>query len=160
MSAKRIFIGVAVVAVLLIVWSRSAEQQSGENDASVIAANGVHWHPKLEITILGEEFPIPANIGLIGGHNPMHTHAPEDANGIGAPSDGIIHLEYEGVVREDDTRLSRFFEIWGKEFNNNQIFNNVNSASGTVRMYVNGEESTEFENYMMQHEDRIEIKFE
>lgn len=150
MKGSHIVIGIIVISVLLIGWSRLSAVKSAQSDSDVISSNGVHWHPQLQISIRGEAVEIPASIGLIGGHNPMHTHEP----------DGVVHLEYEGVVRNDDTRLGRFFDIWGREFNENQIFENVNNDTERVHMFVNGEENTEFENYLLQHEDQIEIRFE
>lgn len=150
MKAKQIIIILILLSVILIGWSRFAEQKSVSTDPTVISTNGMHWHPKIAISIRGEDVPIPANIGLIGGHNPMHTHE----------TDGTIHLEYEGIVREGDIRLGKFFELWGKEFNSNQIFENTNSDTEQVRMYVNGEENTEFDNYLLQETDLIEVKFE
>jgi len=155
----KLIVGVLVACVVLIVGLKflvSQEElpvdnngvEKGEN--ALISSNGIHWHPTLKIFIRGEEVPIPANIGLIGGHNPMHTHDP----------DGIIHLEYSGIVRENDIRLGKFFELWGKTFNESQIFENVNSDTERVYMYVNGEENIEYGNYLLQHEDVVEIRFE
>lgn len=48
-----------------------------------------------------------------------------------------------------DVKLSEFFEIWGKPFDGQ-----------AVKMKVNGQENTEFGNYMMRDHDRIEIVFE
>lgn len=70
-------------------------------DNQVAAREGIHWHPKLTITIKGEKQTIPANIGIgpqyqsnplfdsSMGMTAIHTH--EDAK------DGIIHLEFEGL---------------------------------------------------------------
>ena len=149
MKLKQIVVSVVLLSIILIGWSQYTEQETVSTDPSIISTAGMHWHPKIAITISGEEIPIPANIGLAGGHNPMHTHE----------TDGTIHLEYEGVVREDDIRLGRFFELWGKEFNNNQIFENTNSDTERVHMFVNGVENSEFENYLLQENDLIEIKY-
>lgn len=138
-----------LAAVLLLggVWlSNNAKEASG----AIISRNGIHWHPTLEIYVRGEKQSIPANIGLIGGHNPMHTH----------DSDGVVHLEYEGLVGENDIRLGTFFRLWGKEFNATQLFDNHNSEEVRVHMFVNGEEDTEFENYLMRDRDKIEIRYE
>lgn len=148
MNAKSIFL-VVIVVVLLgggVWWSNSI----AENDPSVVSRDGMHWHPELEIYLQGEKVIVPANIGLIGGHNSMHTHE----------EDGVVHLEYDGLVREDDTRLEKFFALWGKEFGSEQIFEYQNGSDGEVHMYVNGEESVEFGNYLMRDGDKIEIRYE
>jgi len=141
---------VIIVAVVVLLggvwWSNSLSS----NDPNLVSSNGVHWHPHLEIYIKGEQQEIPHNIGLTGVHSPMHTH--DDTP--------IVHMEFGGVVMEDDTRLGNFFRIWGKEFNSQQILDYYNGPDGTVYMFVNGEENAEFENYHMQDDDKIEIRYE
>lgn len=63
-------------------------------------------------------------------------------------------------MRQSDTRLAKFFEAWGKEFSSQCILDVCNGEEGTVRMLVNGEENTDFENYHMKDDDRIEIRNE
>jgi hypothetical protein len=72
----------------------------------VLSSNGIHWHPHLAIVIKGKEEIISKDVGLGAVHQPLHTH----------DTDGILHLEIPGIVRLNDTRLSRFFDIWGKIF--------------------------------------------
>ncbi len=129
-------------------WYFAAKPSPQESE--IIASNGIHWHPELSIKILGQQIEVPANIGLGITGMPLHTH--DDT--------GVIHLEFSGVVKEDDIRLSRFFEIWGKKFTKNCIFDKCSSPDGKVKMLVNGELSSEFENYMMKDGDKIEIIFE
>lgn len=145
----------AIAIIILVggVWlSNNLEEKSSDgSDSPILSRNGIHYHPEVEIYIHGEKQDIPANIGLIGGHNPMHTHDP----------DGIVHLEYgSGIVRGDDTRLGNFFRLWGKEFNSNQILEYTNGEDGAVSMTVNGESNTEFENYEMRDGDEIIIRYE
>ena len=83
----------------------------------------------------------------------MHTHA-EDYR------DGIVHMEMQGVVAKDETRLGRFFEIWGKKFSSSQIFGFKNSSEAAVKMLVNGKMNKDFENYNMRDGDKIEIRYE
>jgi len=145
-----IIILVTIVFAGGIWWSKSLQESS--DDSTIISSRGVHWHPQLAIYLNGEKQNIPANIGLIGGHNPMHTHDP----------DGVVHLEYDGVVREDDTKLGRFFGLWGKQFNEECIFDYCNDEEGGhhMMMFVNGKENFEFGNYMMRDGDKIEIRYE
>ena len=128
-------------------WLFSQEPQ----DASgLISGKGIHWHPELTIMIKGEKQEIPANIGLGVTHNPVHTH----------DTDGVIHLEFSSAVRENDVRLGKFFEVWEKQFTSECIFEHCSGPEGTLKMKVNGEENTEFGNYMMHDGDKIEIIFE
>lgn len=89
----------------------------------------------------GERQDIPANLGIGAVHNPIHTH---DAS-------GVIHLEFQGVVRTDDMKFGRFFKIWGKNFM---------EFGSSVKMTVNGEKNTELGNYIMQDKDKIELRFD
>ncbi|MBL1434231.1 hypothetical protein COB87_001495 [Candidatus Wolfebacteria bacterium] len=146
---KSILITIAGFATIvgLLWWAGSA----GANDPDVLSTNGIHWHPELEIYIEGEKFEIPANIGLVGGHSPMHTHTGEP---------GIIHMEFDGRVTLKDTELGNFFDIWKKDFSSTQIFENINGEEGSVFMTVNGEENLEFETYQMKEGDKIVVRFE
>lgn len=97
---------------------------------------GVHIHPELAIRIQGENFEIPANVGIDSCMHPIHTH----------DNSGTLHLEFK---KPRDVKLSEFFEIWGKSFD----------WQG-AKMTVNGQESTEFGNYVMRDHDQIEIVFD
>lgn len=145
---------VLMISISGISWWVIAAPKNNTSAAEeniVLSRTGLHWHPTLSITIKGEEIPIPANIGLSGAiHNPIHTHDP----------DGVIHLEFSGRVRESDTVLSKFFDAWGKDFSKLSLLGNKTGEGGMVKMYVNGKENTEFENYKMKHEDKIELVFE
>ncbi|HEY4514096.1 MAG TPA: hypothetical protein VJH69_02120, partial [Candidatus Paceibacterota bacterium] len=111
---------------------------------NLVSASGIHWHPQLEIYFRGEKQEIPANIGLGAVHQPMHTHAEDSAR-------GIIHLEFGSIVREDDLRLGRFFSVWGKE---------MRSLGANMKMSVNGKENTEYEEYIMRDQDKVELRYE
>ena len=119
-------------------------------ESELISRYPIHWHPELKIKILGEYQEIPANIGIGVVHQTIHTH----------DADGVIHIEPTGAVREDDIRLGRFFEIWGKTFNKDCIFDKCSGAEGDLKMLVNGKQNFEFENYVMRDGDKIEIIFE
>ena len=110
-------------------------------EGEILSRNGLHWHPELAIFVNGEKQEIPANLGIGAVHNPMHTH----------DSSGVIHLEFQGVVRKDDLKLGRFFEVWGKDFM---------ELGSTVKMTVNGEEKAELQNYIMKDGDKIELRYE
>jgi heat shock protein HslJ len=143
----------AVVAVVLLVGGvLLSNYMSSESDdvENVISRNGIHWHPELEIYVHGEKVEIQEGIGLVGVHNPIHTH--DDLP--------LVHMEFSGKVTKEDTTLGEFFKVWGKEFNSKRLFDNHNGPEGMVHMFVNGKENTEFENYHMQDKDKIEIRYE
>lgn len=146
---------VGVVAVALFVggvwWSSSLqEKELASGTSNLVAAAGLHWHPTVSIFVHGEEVQVPQNLGLAGVHNPIHTH--DDMP--------VVHLEFGGRVEEDDIKLGRFFDVWGQPFSSEQVLDYKNGPEGKVRMFVNGEENFEFENYRMRDRDQIEIRFE
>lgn len=109
----------------------------------------IHWHPKLTILINGEIQSIPSNIGIGSVHFPIHTH--EDS------TQGILHMENNRPTKETVT-LGYFFEVWGKKFSKDCIFDYC-TDKGTLDMYVNGEENFDFEKYFMQDNDNILIEY-
>lgn len=136
-----------IVIVLIIgggIWLIVSIPPTPEQE--IISKQGIHWHTELSISILGEKQDIPADIGIGAVHNPIHTH----------DTDGVIHMEFSGLVRKDDVKIEQFFKIWKKEFNKDCIFDKCNG----VKMLVNGEVNQEFENYIMKNKDKIEIIFE
>jgi len=88
-----------------------------------------HYHAHLDIFINGFPYLVPAGIGI---RPPdciywLHTH---DVS-------GIIHVESP----ENRTfSLGQFFDMWGKKFNNSQIFDFTvdMSQNKTLAVYVNG----------------------
>jgi len=149
---KAILATAAIVVLLLVggaLWSRSLS--SGDPD--VVSQSGIHWHPRLEIFVRGEKIDVPVNIGIGPQYAGMPTfdtkmrmtavHTHEDLP--------IIHLEFPALVRKSDVMLGHLLRIWGKD---------MRSFGTNVRMTVNGEENTEFENYVMRDGDKIELRFE
>ncbi len=119
-------------------------------ESEIISRQGIHWHADLSIKILGQYQDISANIGIGITHQPIHTHE----------ADGVIHMEFSGLVKKDDVKLDKFFKIWGRKFNQNCIFDKCSGSEGQVKMFVNNQPNSEFENYIMQDRDKIEIIFE
>jgi len=141
-----------LLAGVVFFLTRAANTPAVPKD-QIIAKSGLHWHPKIKVFIKNEKQPFKNGIGLSGPvHNPIHTHVDADED--------IIHMEFEGLVTNDDTKLSNFFKIWGKKFTSTQLFDKTTGVDGKVSMKVNGKESQEFGNYMMKDNDNIEIRFE
>lgn len=109
---------------------------------------GTHIHPVLTIRLKGERVEIPENTGIDSDcMHPIHTH----------DNSGTLHLEFP---KPRDVRLKEFFEIWGKRFDSQCIFEHCNGSEGTVKMTVNGQPNTEFGEYVMHDHDQIEIMYE
>lgn len=155
-TEKKVIGSIALFTILILaggIFLLTKNENVNVSEDQIVARQGLHWHPKVTVFIKGERQEIPANLGLGAVHGKIHTHDTDSKQ-------GIVHMEMKGVVTNDDTRLARFFQVWGKEFNANRLFGNINSSDGTVRTFVNGKENTEFENYLMKDGDRIEIKYE
>lgn len=133
------------------------------DDATVVSETGVHWHPELTIWINGESQPIPGDIGIGSqyaaspfynpamGMTDIHTHE----------AGSVLHWELaRGPVLKGTAKLKAFFEIWGKTFSKEQIFDVKTSDGGTLTLTVNGQPNTEFENYIVRDKDKIEIRYE
>jgi len=145
-------IGTGIVLIGAVVYFSKTQAPSTLSE-NVVAANGLHWHPRLAVYTNGEKQEFTDSIGLGAVHQKMHTHT-EDYK------DGVVHMEMTGVVTNEQTRLGNFFRIWGKKFSSTQIFDKTNGPEGTVKMSVNGKVNTDFENYEMKDKDLIEITFE
>lgn len=137
------FVGPAFLLILPSI-------RTSNDPSEIISRNGIHWHSELLIYINNEKQDIPPNIGAGVVHSPIHTHE----------SDGVIHLEFPGIVKENDLRLSKFFKMWRKDFNSECIFDKCKGPDGQLKMLVNGRENSDFENYIMKDGDKIKIVFE
>ena len=66
----------------------------------------------------------------------------------------------DGPVTRDHVTLKAFFDVWDKPFNSTQILDAKNRADGMVKMTVNGQPNTQFENYQVKDKDDIVIRYE
>ena len=140
-----IIFGLLIVG--FVVWIATLPRIS---EGEILSNTGLHYHPHLAILIKGENIPIPQDIGMGAMEHSIHTHE----------ADGIVHLEFTGVVKKEDTKLARFFEIWGKDFSKDSIMGHKTGEGGTVKFKVNGTDNAEFENYLMKDGDKIEITYD
>ncbi len=169
---KRIVTGVVVIGIVTITTGliynkkltyKNASIQYPAPSTNVVSKTGIHWHPELSIYINGVKQEVPANIGIgkqyasSKWYDPMmdmtdfHTH----------DNSGTLHWEVmEGPVTKDHVTLKAFFEVWGKSFSANQIFEHKNGTGGIVKMSVNGQPNNDFENYQVKDKDKIEVRYE
>ena len=156
-TEKKIIGGVAFLTILALVggvvlFSRGSKTSVPREQ--LVSENGLHWHPRVTVMIKGKKQEIPANIGMSGNkHAEIHTHE-QDAK------DGVVHLEMRGAVTSDELRLGNFLHSWNKDLSVQNILNTINDPEGRVTMLVNGKENTEFDNYVMQDGDNIELRYE
>ncbi len=129
-----------ILILFAIVGGISLTKYNQSTDPEIISTKGIHWHPELKIFVDGVEMVIPENIGLIDEHSPIHTH--DDLP--------IIHLEFNGIVRREDTKLKNFFMVWQKD---------IRDFGDNVSMTVNGVPNQELGEYEMKHEDKIVLNY-
>jgi len=132
---------VIIAVVLVVTWTIASQPKISESE--IVSRSGFHWHPELTIYVKGEKLEIPENIGIGTVHQPIHTHDDSDQ--------GIVHMEFQGLVRNQDITLGQFFKNWGKD---------IRSFGVNMKMTINGEENTEYEKYIMGDRDKIELRYE
>ena len=143
---KKIVIVISLLVVGAIVGSgyylQKLDLGGVKDDTTYVSKKGLHWHPEISIYIKGVKIDLPANLGVKAlSMAPVHTHEP----------DGVIHLEFMGLVRTSDIMLGQFFKSWGKD---------MRSFGTNMKMTVNGKVNTELENYYMKDKDKIVLTFD
>jgi hypothetical protein len=169
LTAKRIIIiGIATFLAALIgsgmMWSTSVDSSASftyERSTPVIDDIScdrmehfkMHIHAHLDIFINGSAFTIPSDVGRIPDHCIywVHTHDQK----------GIIHIE---SPEERNFTLGEFFDIWGQNFSNNQIFDNTveESDNNILSVYVNGKKisaGTDYGQITINAHDEIAIVY-
>jgi hypothetical protein len=87
-----------------------------------------HIHAHLDIFLNGAHLTVPPQVGIKPDERCLywlHTH--DDS--------GVVHIE-SSVTR--DFTLGNFFDIWGKTFNNSQLFYRKADNLNSLSVYVNG----------------------
>ena len=116
----------------------------------------VHWHATLSLTACGEpiKFPPVPRGGMLGPEI-RHLHEGDE---------GQVHIESQ-VQRKEDIMVGAFLADVGIAFSEKQLGKYgagdkcPDGRTGKVAFAVNGKPNNEFEKYVMQDGDKIEIKF-
>lgn len=144
-----ITLGLGIILALgvgsMIALGGSKEQAQ---NTDIVARSGIHAHPKVTISIKGQPQTVPAGIGA--NDDRIHTH----------DTTGEVHWELPGVVRQQDMKLGEFFKTWNQAFSATTLMGQQNGVEGTVKMTVNGQPNSEFENYYVKDKDVIDIRYE
>jgi hypothetical protein len=141
---KFIIIGVIVVAVLIISFAVTNIKFSSNANAA-LPIDGIkceameqtiwHIHAKLAIFINGQNYTVPALIGITNHcFYWLHTH----------DQSGIIHIE-SPINRT--YHLGEFFDIWKQKLSNNQILNHTANSANPLNTYINGTKVPNGTNY-------------
>ena len=119
----------------------------------------VHDHVDLRIVINGSPALIPENIGVnddkCEGYRGIHTL---DSNGGSGDSCCYARLHIHTALRTYPT-IGDFFVIWGQQFDEHNILNETANDENEVVMSVNGQLNLDYEDYLLQDGDRIEIQY-
>lgn len=141
-----IVVALAVVGLGVALFLQESEKSPIRNE-DIVSSNGLHWHPTVAVYVKGQKQDIPPGLGTAFGMSTVHTH----------DSTGELHVEKGGRVIKDDIKLAQLFKAWGKRFDSSCL---LDECGGKVTLMVNGKVNTEFENYVMQDKDKIEIRYE
>lgn len=110
-----------------------------------------HFHPFLRINTVGNDYPVPANIGILPGcTKPLHTHSGYN------PSTGFVQIHMESPVAKDFT-LGDFFYIWGQPFSSTRILSHTDDGTNHVTMRVDGSASTAYDALVLRDGQQVEI---
>lgn len=104
----------------------------------------VHYHAQLHIQVDKTPVAIPADIGITNCMHPVHTH--DDS--------GLIHIDYKNPY---PFTLDDFFTLWGVVFTKDQVAKYRTADGYRINLSVNGRENHDFEKYVLQDNDTIDI---
>lgn len=125
------------------------ERRTAAGVPTMAEGGGEHFHPEVQIYANGKKVPVPANIGIDPSQPPalmagLHTH----------DESGTIHNE-----AGSGATLSDFFAVWGVPFSADRLGPFDASGSKTVRMWVDGQPSGEYEELQLQDGQQIVIAY-
>ena len=161
---KGIFLSLVSVTVLTSIYylnipdeSTPEENKYLKSDICYYTLQGIksdyHYHLQLNITINGERVEIPTNVGFEKDENgetlflhPIHTY----------DNSGRVHVE---TTKNTTAKLGFFFEIWGEEFGNDQIFSYTADSNHIIEMTVDGQNVDTFEETILEPLIYIEIEY-
>lgn len=145
-----VFVG--ALALFSVNTHNAFSQQKPASDINKILSecmtekSPIHYHITLKITYLGTPMKLPNNIGVEDGcMKPIDTHD---------GSSEQIHIHY---TRKYPFTIGNFFSVWGLIFNENQLGPTIASERRQIKMKVNGVPNADFEDYVMENGDLVEI---
>lgn len=113
------------------------------------AEGAEHIHPELSVFVRGDELEIPLNVGIDPSQPPeqmagLHTH----------DGSGVIHVENAA-----SPTLGQFFEVWGVPFSADRLGPHEAKGDERVRLWVDGEPSTEFGDLVLEDGQQVVVAF-
>lgn len=114
--------------------------------------NSADWYAQIAIVISGNQYPIPADIGIVNNQTTAKVYT--------GNTNGVIYKSVSG-----DVALKDFFDAWNKTFNNICILEYCNTNTSSMKMYVwdysNSKwvENSYYELYTIKNKDVIMIDY-
>lgn len=160
-----IFTGLSI-AWIVVPWLNSSDTSSNSNPVASTTAQVVnditcdprehsyhHIHAHLNIFVNRNPILVHSDIGILPDRCIYWIHTHDDK--------GIIHIE--SPERRNFT-LGEFFDVWGQNFDNNQIFDNIvePNKNRTIDVYLNGNKvspGTDYRQIPINSHDQIAIVF-
>lgn len=130
----------------------SFEKMTSREMAQVcLPSEGTVMHVHSHLSIMANKLPVavPAEIGVEDQKHCIHALHTHDAS-------AIIHIE--SPLQKDFT-LGDFFAVWGMPLSKDQVLTNKVDAEHAMKLYVNGKESTDFENLVLKDHQDIVIDY-
>ena len=143
------------LAGVVIAWPYLSSAPAGSSGAG----GPMHIHPHIQITLDGQDRPLPTNIGIdpglwndhsldqyssMGPMAPLHTHE----------SSGQIHVE--STVTRDFT-LGEFFRVWGQPLSATRVWDHPAETGHGLWMVVDGQRTAVAGGLVLRDQMRIEI---
>jgi hypothetical protein len=117
-------------------WAAPANTDAAVKAAGLTMLNAEgtaeHIHIHLDVWVDGQKVTVPQLVGINEGAqtiSPLHTH----------DTTGVVHIE-SPVVK--DYNLGQFMTEWGVPLNGNQIGGDKTDATHTLKVYVNGKQTS------------------
>ena len=112
-------------------WDANAAQADARATAIGLPAEGttMHIHADVQVFVHGLQEPVPANVGISGAIQSLHTH---DAT-------GVVHMESS---KARTFTLGEFFDVWGVRLTPSCLAGSCNGDAGTLKIFVNGQALT------------------
>ena len=151
--------GGAIIAVVIVVGIflslPKPEPVDFDTGSLSFPLGNIHWHTTPLVYVCGENIPTPTPTpGKHLGSNLLHTHDDRQAHiegRVNSPSQITVGAYMANIgMRFSETQLT--------DKNNGDLC--PSGQAGSVKLFVNGTENNQLNNYVMRDGDRIEMRFE
>ena len=142
-----VLIAAAVFTVFVLVFGGEDEVITYDTVAGVPCDSGehlaFHGHARLDITLEGEDFPVPDNTAI--RFEPQPSTAPGEPTPkpelhclfwLHTHTGPLVHIE---APEPREYTLGQFFAVWDQPLSETELLDRVAEGDMTVKAFVNGE---------------------